>query len=107
MEFLLLLVLLDTPEHITILHTSPLQQRHKVFGIEVTIWTAVRLPRPGMAVRKDFLAAERRIAVSTAVRVSSNITVRVTHIVTVFLVECIIGDLAEACTPEVKAVFER
>lgn len=56
---------------------------------------------------QDLLAAEGTVTASTTVGVAAHVAVRVTHVVTVLLVEDVVRDFREGGAPEHQAFFQR
>lgn len=61
---------------------------------------------PGRMFHEDLVTTEWTISASTSGTVPSHITVRVPDIITVFLVECVVGYQAETAAPVRKAFRE-
>lgn len=55
---------------------------------------------------QNLLAAKGAVAASSPVRVAAHVAVRVTHIVSVVLVELVVGDFVERAAPEHEALLE-
>ena len=99
-------ILLDALQHPLIRHPHPLQQARQVVHVKVPVRTPVRLPGPRRLLRQDLLAAVRTIPPAPPIRVTTDITVRVPHVVPVLLVKLIIRKLPEARPPEDQALLE-
>ena len=56
--------------------------------------------------RQNLLTAKRAIPAPSPIRITTNITIDVTHIVPVLLVECVVADLAEPASPKDQALLE-
>jgi hypothetical protein len=106
MELHLLLILLNAPNHFLIPHPHRIQQRNQIIRAKMAIWTTMRLARPRRMFRQNLLAAVRRIPIAPTIRVASHIAVRVTDIISIFFIKCIVCDLRERGAPEYKAFFE-
>lgn len=106
MEFLAFLVLFDAIQDGSIGDADTLQQRGEVFETEVAVGTPVGLARSRRMFRQDLLARERRVTSSAPVRVATNITVCVPHVISVILVESIICNFMEGASPEDQALLQ-
>lgn len=106
MVLLSVLVLLDALQHGSVRNTHRLHQRRQILQVEVSVRAAVRLPRPRGVLCQNLLAAKGAVAASSPVRVAAHVAVRVTHIVSVVLVELVVGDFVERAAPEHEALLE-
>lgn len=66
----------------------------------------MRFARARRMFDEDLLAGKRRIASSSLIGISTNLAIRVPHIVAVLFVKGIVGDVLEALAPEGDAVLE-
>jgi hypothetical protein len=71
----------------------------------MTIRTSVSLARTGRMLSEDLLATERAVSSTTAVGISTDITIGVSDIVLVLLVEGVVCHSVEALSPEHQALF--
>lgn len=55
MKLLLLLILLDTPQHIMVFDSHILEQRREIIDAEMPIRTPMRFSRSGSMLREDLL----------------------------------------------------
>lgn len=104
--FQIVLVFLDTLQHRPIIDTHRLHQCIQIFQIKVPVRASMRLTRAGGVLRQNLLAAKRAVPATTAVRVAADIAVRMAHIVTVLLVERVVGDLVEAAAPKSERLLQ-
>lgn len=94
-ELLLVLVLLHTLKDAPLTHTHSLHQGCQILQIEVPVRTAVRFARSRWVFRQNLLAAEWTVTIATPIRIPANVTIGVSHIVPVILVELFIRNLVE------------
>lgn len=105
-KLLLVLVLLDALEDGSVRHTHGLDQSRQVLHVEMSVGTSVGLPGAGRVFRQDLLTAVGAVAAASAIRVAAHLPVCVAHIIPVFLVELVVGDLVKGTPPEHQALFE-
>jgi hypothetical protein len=72
----------------------------------MAVRAAMGLSGPWWMLCEDLLTRIRRVAFSSAIGIASNITVGVTDVVSVLLVELVVCDLLESTPPEDQAIFE-
>lgn len=106
MKLLIFFILLDSVQSGPVAHAHGLYQRREVLEVKVAVGAAVGLAWAGRVLGQDLLTAEWAVAAATAVRVASDVAVDVAHVVAVFLVESVVGDVAEALAPEDQALLE-
>jgi hypothetical protein len=106
MKLLLLLILLNTPQNLLILHSNSLQQRRQIIHRKMPIGTSVALPRPRWMLRQNLLTTKRRIPISSPIRIPTNITIRMAHIIPILLIKRIIRDLIESLSPKQQTLFQ-
>jgi hypothetical protein len=106
MKLHLLLILLDTPQHLVILHPHSLQQRRQILHREMPIRTTMRLARSRRVFSQDLLATERAISIPSPIAIPAYIAVGMPHIIAIFLIKLIIRDLIKPTPPEHKAFLE-
>lgn len=106
MKLLVFFILLDSVQSGPVAYAHGLYQRREVLEVKVAVGAAVGLAWAGRVLGQDLLAAEWAVAAATAVRVASDVAVDVAHVVAVFLVESVVGDVAEALAPEDQALLE-
>ena len=98
-------VLFNALEHRPIGDTIALQKTHQVLHAEMAVRAAVRLARPRRVLGQDLLAAEGTVPPAPPVRIATHVAVHVPDVVSVFLVEGVIGDLVEALSPEEETLL--
>lgn len=106
MILLIILILLHTLQDRPVRHPHRLHQRRQILHVEVSVRTAVRVPRAGRVLRQNLLTAVGAVAAAASVRVAAHVAVRVAHIVPVVLVELVVCDFVERAAPEHEALFE-
>lgn len=99
-------ILLDTLNHRPIRNPHTLQQRRKIIHIKVPIRTPMRLPRTRSMFCQDLLATIRAIPATPTIRITTDITVAMTHVVPILLVESIVRNLAEPAAPKDQTLLE-
>ena len=95
-----------SPEHIFIIDSRSLKQCDEVVGREMAVRAAVRFAAAGGVFGQDLLAREGGVALPAPRSVSTDVAVRVTHVVFVLLVEFVVCFLSEARAPEDEAIFQ-
>ncbi len=70
------------------------------------VWASVCLAWTRGVLGQYLLTGEGRVAAPATVRVTADITVRVPHIVPVFLVESVVRDLVKCGTPKDQALLQ-
>lgn len=105
-KLLLVLVFLDALNDRSIGDTHTLYQRRQIVHIEMSVWTSVSFAWTGRVLGEDLLATKGAITTTPAIRITTHIAVYVPNIVSVFLVERLVIDLAEAASPENQTLLE-
>lgn len=72
----------------------------------MSVRAAMRLTRSGWMFSKDLLTAKGTVSSSSAIRITTHVTIDVTNIVPILLVERVVGDLVEAAPPEHETLLE-
>jgi hypothetical protein len=90
MKLHLLLILLNTSEDLMVLNPHRLKQSGQIIHAEMSIRTPMALSRSRRVFRQYLLAGKGRIPISSPVGITAYVSVRVTHIVPILLVKCII-----------------
>lgn len=104
---LLFHVFLDPTQDIPIVDSRRLQQSREIVEAEVTIGASVTFTRTRWMFRQNLLARVRRVASAAPDGISPHITIYMAHIVSILLVESIIGDQLEGLSPEDKTILQR
>lgn len=105
-KLLLFLVLLHTLQHAPVADAHGLHQGRQVLQVKVPVRAPMRLPRPRRVLCQDLLAAERAVPAAASVGVAADVSVRVSHVVPVVLVELVVHDLAERLPPERETLLQ-
>lgn len=105
MVSLLLDVLLDASQNISVVDACRLQQRREVVHIKVPIRTAMALTAPRWMLGEDLLTRVGRISSSTPCGITTDVTIGMSNVVPVFFVERVVCDELESLPPEDEAIF--
>jgi hypothetical protein len=106
-ELLPLLVFLNASEDRLVCDADLLEESREVLDAEMTVWASMCLTWARLMLHEDLLAAVGTVPVSSSVTISAYIAVGVSHIISILLVEHIVGDFAEGASPEDQALLER
>ena len=106
MILLLVLIILDTLNHGSIIHAHALHQRCEVLHAKVPVRASVSLAGAWRVLCENLLATEGAVAASPPVGITTNVAICVTNIVPVVLVEGIVGNLVEAASPEHERLLQ-
>lgn len=106
-ELLLLLVFLDASEDRLVCDADLLEESSEVLDAEMPVWASMCLARAGLMLHENLLAAVRTVPISSSITISTYVTVGMSHIITILLVEHIISDFAEGASPKDQALLKR
>ena len=94
-------------EDVSVIDPRGLQQCREIVYAEMAVRTAMALSASWRVFAQDLLARKGRISAASAICIAADVTVGMTDVVPVFLVEGIIRDQTEGVSPKRNAVLHR
>lgn len=94
-------------EDFLIVDSSGLKEPNEIVGREMTVRAAMSLADSGVRIIQNLLARVRRVATTSPIDITTDITVRVSDVVLVPRVELVICEALEGLAPEENTFLER
>lgn len=90
----------NSAENIAIMDTCCLEQGSEIVDAEMSVWTSMRFSTARRMLGQYLLARKWRITFPSSYSISPDITVRVSDVISVLLIECVVCNELERLTPE-------
>ena len=104
---MLIFVFLNASQDRLVCDACLLEKSGKVLNAEMSIWTAMGLPRARLMFHEDLLAAVWAVSVSSSIAISPYVTVGVSYVISILFIEHVVSDFRKRASPEEQALLER
>lgn len=107
MELLLILVFLNASQDGLVCDTRLLEKSSEVLDAKMPVWTPMGLTRARLMLHEDLLAAVGAVSISSSIAISAYVAVGMSYVISILLIEDVVGDFRERASPEEQALLER